>query len=308
MSATNDAFLYEQGGSDAAADAPTAPKAALPAQEHGWQKIQLQRFQVPFHDRHLAEAQTHRITLHLAGGPVLIERTKAGHHDRRWSKAGCSNLIPAGAPVTRSCKGIADFLALDLSVDLVNEIAAESFRSGEASALLVESIAAEDATIGHLGHLLLAETTVTTMGRGLYTDSLACALATHLLRHYSASSPQAKTTSGCMIGWRLRRVVDYMHSHLDEDLALAQLAKVTGLGSVQFARTFREATGETPYKYLTRLRVDLARHLLEHTIMPVSDIGVRCGYEQPNHFATMFRKATGTSPRSYRRQRHITAA
>ena len=77
----------------------------------------------------------------------------------------------------------------------------------------------------------------------------------------------------------------------------------SGLSPSHFARAFRAAMGEPPHRYLVRLRIKMARELLEHTRLPVIEVGLRCGFEQTTHFATMFRKMTGLSPRAYRAAR-----
>ena len=94
-----------------------------------------------------------------------------------------------------------------------------------------------------------------------------------------------------------------MRSSLDEDLPLSRLAETSGLSPSQFVRAFRGATGQPPHRYLVGLRVERARALLEQTDMPVTSIGVRCGFEQPSHFATSFRAMTGFSPRAWRQAR-----
>ncbi len=268
-----------------------------------WQKVRLQRFKLPFHELNLDAAHTHRLTLHLAG-PILIERTRDGRRDRKWSDAGCSNLIPAGVPATRSFRGQADFLVFHLPRDLIDEVAAESFDIDARRVDLVESMANQDPTIDHFGRLLLAESEAGagSAGTSLYTDALACGLATHLIRDYSHGSPHTVASPECMVGWRLRQAIDYMHAHIDEELTLVRLSAESGLGPGHFARAFRQATGEPPYKYLIRLRIDLARRLLEHTRTPIIEVALGCGFEQPNHFATMFRKVTGVSPRDYRKR------
>ena len=102
---------------------------------------------------------------------------------------------------------------------------------------------------------------------------------------------------------RVQRVIDHMRAHVDEALSLAQLAQVGGLSPSRFVSAFREATGQPPYRFLVRLRIEKARELLEHTDLSVIEVGLRCGFEQPSHFATMFRKATGLAPRAWRLER-----
>ena len=93
-----------------------------------------------------------------------------------------------------------------------------------------------------------------------------------------------------------------MKANLADPLPLTRLATVGGTSPSQFARAFRKATGESPHRYLIRLRIDQARNLLEHTALKVIEVGLSCGFEQPSHFATTFRQLTGLTPRAYRQQ------
>ena len=99
---------------------------------------------------------------------------------------------------------------------------------------------------------------------------------------------------------KLQRVIDYMSMHLDERLTMPKLAELSELSPTQFARTFKAVTGKTPHGYLLELRIGRARELLETTDLSVIEVGLRCGFEQASHFATMFRQIVGLSPRAWR--------
>ena len=277
-------------------------RPVLSRHEHNWQHVSLDRFQVPFFDVKLGAAGVHRVTLELAG-PVLIERTREGRRDRQWSSNGLTNLVPAGVPTTRSFKGHSDFIVAYIAPSIVDEIAMEIFDRDPSRVCLVESFAVPDETLERFCYLLLAEAESSGIGTRLFTDTVTRALSLHLLRTYSAESQYTKVSPGAMVGWRLRRALDYMQANLSENLSLAQLAAVAELSPSHFVRAFRLATGEPPHRYLIRLRMEQARHLLEHTRLPVIEIGLRCGFEQTTHFATAFRKTTGLSPRAYRTAR-----
>ena len=94
-----------------------------------------------------------------------------------------------------------------------------------------------------------------------------------------------------------------MNANLAENMSLSQLAALVGLGPVQFARAFRAATCVPPHQFLIGLRLDEARHLLERTRLPVTHIVSRCGFDQPSHFATTFRKRMGLTPSACRAAR-----
>lgn len=63
------------------------------------------------------------------------------------------------------------------------------------------------------------------------------------------------------------------------------------------------SNGLTPQRYLNRLRLMKARHLLRHSEASVTDIAYRCGFSDSNHFSTLFRREFNWSPRDIRRGR-----
>ncbi len=65
-------------------------------------------------------------------------------------------------------------------------------------------------------------------------------------------------------------------------------------------RQLKQQTGLTPQRYLNRLRLMKARHLLRHSEASVTDIAYRCGFSDSNHFSTLFRREFNWSPRDIR--------
>ena len=274
----------------------------LSSEGRGWSDISLNRFQVPLLDIKLGASCVHRVTLHLAG-LVSIDRVRDGHRDRRWSDKGSSFVVPAGVPVSRSFRGQADFVTTYLAPQVVEEVAADVFELHADRVQLVESFADADATLGRFGALFMAEAANGGAGTRMFTDTLTRTLALHLLRSYSAESARGSGNADALLGWRLRRSIEYMHENIAENMPLTKLAAAAGYSASHFARAFRAATGEPPHRYLIRLRIDMARQMLEQTKLPIIEIALRCGFEQATHFATVFHKTTGFSPRAYRAAR-----
>lgn len=88
---------------------------------------------------------------------------------------------------------------------------------------------------------------------------------------------------------------------LDQPLRLDDLAAQVGMSRRTFTRRFRAEVGESPGGWLTRARVDLARHLLEHTELPIDRIAARCGFGTAAALRQQLRDAIAVSPSSYRR-------
>ncbi len=92
-----------------------------------------------------------------------------------------------------------------------------------------------------------------------------------------------------------------MRDRLAEPLTLADIAAEVRLSVYHFVRVFRDATGETPHRHLTRLRIDHARRLLSDTNLPIARIAERCGFASPGALSTAFLGHVGVRPSAYRK-------
>ena len=99
----------------------------------------------------------------------------------------------------------------------------------------------------------------------------------------------------------LAEAMSFLRAHLDEDVGVAAAARHCGVSREHLSRLFARLVGEGPATWLRRQRLAQAERLLQAGDLPVADIARRCGYASPSHFAQVFRKATGRTPRSFRR-------
>ena len=100
-----------------------------------------------------------------------------------------------------------------------------------------------------------------------------------------------------------RRTTEWLENKLSEEFNLDRLAEQAGLSKFHFLRSFKKATGQSPSQYHINSRMDAARRLLRETKKSVVDVALEVGYSNLSHFAQMFRRETGLTPREYRRQR-----
>ena len=282
----------------------TPSRPILSSNGPGWSDVTLQHFKHSPNTHTFPATSGHRFSLHLSG-PMLFETKCDGRHVKHWSDSGQSFIRPAGVPVVRSQIGKPETIVVHITPRLVDDIVIQAFDRDPAHVSLTECTGIRDSTLDKLGRLLLAEAQGSAYGTRLMVEMLANALATQLLRCHSSLAPKIRQQLAGLPSGRLRRVIEHMHEFMDQDLSLGQLADVAGLGTAQFARAFRIATGEPPHRYLTRLRIERARELLEQTEQRVVEVGLNCGFEQPSHFATAFRKVTGLSPRAWRAHRRL---
>ena len=138
-----------------------------------------------------------------------------------------------------------------------------------------------------------------------FADAALLALAAALLRlaEPGRNVPRESKGSGLAV-WRLRRVLAYLEENLDRDPGLGEMAAVAGLSPGHFAAAFRRSTGEPPHRWLLRRRVERAQSLLADAGGGgMTEIALACGFATPSHFATVFRRLTGTTPSAWRRDR-----
>jgi AraC family transcriptional regulator len=139
-------------------------------------------------------------------------------------------------------------------------------------------------------------------GREIVMRSLVEHLLVHLLRSYAMPrlSEDLELSRVGLVDRRIRRSVELMHTQIDQDLTLKELARASYLSPFHFARLFKKLTGVSPHNYLASIRATRAQLLLAETDLSVTEIGARVGYLSGSHFTKAFRVATGTTPREFR--------
>jgi AraC family transcriptional activator FtrA len=100
----------------------------------------------------------------------------------------------------------------------------------------------------------------------------------------------------------LSALLDKITRRLGEPMRIAELARLAAMSERTFMRRFRETTGMTPADWITRMRVDRARELLECTRLSIDQIAARTGLGTATTLRHHFRRKVGVSPVEYRRQ------
>lgn len=208
-------------------------------------------------------------------------------------------ITPAYQPHTLLWEEETELVMFDLEPEFIERAAGETFR-GEVEIREEANIC--DPFITQLGFALDAEFKNPTQVGRIYIESLATALAVHLLRNYSVAAQNAREFSGGLPGWKLRRTLEYIDAHLDQDLSLTNIAEAVGMSPYYFSRALKTSIGFAPHAYIVHQRITRAKKLLTETKIPVTEISAAVGYQNQSHFSTQFRKLVGVSPSLYRRK------
>lgn len=101
--------------------------------------------------------------------------------------------------------------------------------------------------------------------------------------------------------FRFRKVLEYIDSHLDDDLSVGRLSNVAAFSKYHFHRQFSELFGISVYKYIQLSRLKRASYQLAfRDRMQIIDISLASGYENHESFSRAFKKSIGQTPSEFR--------
>ena len=100
---------------------------------------------------------------------------------------------------------------------------------------------------------------------------------------------------------RLIRVLDYIDGHIHQPISIDQLADLTFLSKDHLIRLFKKHMKETPVSYINRKKIEKAQLMMLAEDSSIQELSFRLGFENISYFNRLFKKITGETPTSYRR-------
>lgn len=98
----------------------------------------------------------------------------------------------------------------------------------------------------------------------------------------------------------IQSVQRYIQEHYSENITLQTLANQFFLHPNYLSKLFQEKTGRNFIDYLTQVRIENAKELLQNTDFRIYDICEMVGYESPKYFSKVFKELTGLTPKEHR--------
>ncbi|MBQ6887442.1 MAG: helix-turn-helix transcriptional regulator [Lachnospiraceae bacterium] len=99
----------------------------------------------------------------------------------------------------------------------------------------------------------------------------------------------------------VKKIVEYIENHLNEDLSLDKIAKALNYSKYYIARVFTEETECTIYKYIQGRRLTLAAQELVETKKPIIEIAYEAHYNSQQAFTLAFHQLYLCTPQTYRK-------
>ncbi|GGF23563.1 AraC family transcriptional regulator [Halobacillus andaensis] len=93
----------------------------------------------------------------------------------------------------------------------------------------------------------------------------------------------------------------YAKNHYAEDIGPDDMAASSGMSRYHFTRQFKKLANQTPIQYLTDIRINKAKELLQNTKYSAEDIAKSIGYRNSNYYNKVFKKVTGMTPGQYKK-------
>ncbi|MGL5944030.1 MAG: helix-turn-helix domain-containing protein [Waterburya sp.] len=217
------------------------------------------------------------LSIHL-GQPIQLERTIDGQRTSDRLVKGDIMITPPYLHRKLFWDTDAEFLLLRLEPKLFASAVSESVNANHIQ--IVPQLKICDPLIQQIGLTLKAELELDGLSDRLYAESMANALAVHVMRYYSDRRQEIRTFSGRLPNHKLQQAIDYIQAHLAEDLSLQAIATEVGMSQYHFARLFKKSTGYSLYQYIIKSRIERAQELMmQQEQQSIVNIALKVGKE-----------------------------
>ncbi|PLR75720.1 hypothetical protein CU633_19575 [Bacillus sp. V3-13] len=98
----------------------------------------------------------------------------------------------------------------------------------------------------------------------------------------------------------LNQVLEYIHSHYNENISIETLAGLAHQSKFHFIRSFKKQTSYTPYQYVLSLRIQKGKEMLRKSKKTITEISYDLGFSSPSQFYRCFFTAVGCTPKQFR--------
>lgn len=133
-----------------------------------------------------------------------------------------------------------------------------------------------------------------------YFQLLLCGIVNHLLGLMFVTSVNLDYDRDREVPALIRRSREYMQNNIEMPISMPDVAAAMGVSYSTFRRLFKRYTGVAPSQYFTSLRLHRAKQLLLSTDCSIKEISFRLRFENPEYFATLFKRHTGQRPSDFR--------
>jgi AraC family transcriptional regulator len=231
---------------------PAATSAFLPcpplllSHQSGWQNIHLARYRLPAWEIPEIASPQHTIILSRAQQPTLSEMLVEGKVTtiQHQKNVAVISILPADVPISVNWNREVEFTHCYLDRTFIERVAYESVHPDrtEIDLTTIEL----DPLIWQIGTSLTTVLETSPQHSRFYADSMATALAAHLLQFYAKQKHILCADPAGLSQSTLNLAIDYINAHLSEDISLVALALELGISQYYLCQSFKRSIGMTP--------------------------------------------------------------
>lgn len=139
---------------------------------------------------------------------------------------------------------------------------------------------------------------------GLMIKSYLIAILILVIRQYDLEGAEKVEANLNITNENIRRiqtVMDFIDQHITNELTLRELSSVANMSTSYFSQLFKELNGFSAWDYIISRRIDLAQKMLISSSESIYSIALQSGFNNTTNFYKAFKKITGVSPSTYRK-------
>lgn len=129
---------------------------------------------------------------------------------------------------------------------------------------------------------------------------LVCLIWELLLKHNEQIPSAHEERKAFTSRERTRQMLKFIYDHYAEPLSVQDIADSAGVSRSECFRCFQKMIGKNPFRVLNEYRLEAAARLLQDTEFPVSEVGLRCGFNSQSYFGKKFREYYHKTPLEFR--------
>jgi AraC-like DNA-binding protein len=234
--------------------------------------------------------------------PTNIQRASAGSIREQILPGNVISIIGAGDSAHDDLAAPLKATHIYLRQKLIDEVREELFETGSGVRYVDSVFGFFDPMLQRMMAAIRGAIKTPCFNNQLEIDYLSCAMAAHLLEQYSnLGLTHRAPPAGALNAREIGIVVDYINANLASNMSVNELAGIIGLVRSQFIGRFKATTSMTPHQFVISRRIGKARRLLAGRSIDLAAIATLCGFANPAHFSTTFRRIVGVTPLEHRR-------
>jgi AraC family transcriptional regulator len=275
---------------------PNAPVLSSGSQD--WNNILVEQYQHPVGARanEVSPLSNHWLTVFL-GQPRKLLQKRDGRTHESVMQAGEHTVIPAGQPSYWQCNGGIDILHVHLEPSFITTLA-ETSEINSDRIEIVNCFSGRDPHIQHIAQSLFNELKSPGLMGQMYIESLTHLLAIHLIRHHSAFAVKLQQVKEGLSPSTLQQVIEYIHTYLEQELTLVQLASIAAMSPAYFSTQFKASMGLAPHQYVIEQRIEKAKQLLLQGKYSIGEVALQVGFCDQSHLTRHMRRLLGITPKT----------